>query len=135
MEMNESSMKKLARKGLSLVASFLMVLSAFTTEFAATAHATEITQKDNHIWTKVNLGEISADDSIAITMKTSDGKTFVLPNAQSSSAPKAVLGSVSADGKSLTIAEDIRSRSPLSSAVRILYNIFGSPVTREVHSA
>ena len=91
-------MKKLARRGLSLVLSFLMVASMASTDVSFVSKAEET----NHVWTKVSLSDITSSDSIAITMSTSDGATYVLPNASATnSGPAAVLGTV--DGESLTI--------------------------------
>ena len=92
-------MKKLARRGLSLVLSFLMVASLAYTDISFISNAEET----NHVWTKVSLSDITSSDSIAITMTTSDGETYVLPANSANKAPAAVLGTV-ADG-SLTIAE------------------------------
>ncbi|MBQ7147326.1 MAG: CehA/McbA family metallohydrolase [Pseudobutyrivibrio sp.] len=91
-------MKKMARRGLSLVLSFLMVASLANTDISFVSKAEET----NHVWTKVSLSDITSSDSIAITMTTSDGATYVLPNASATnSGPAAVLGTV--DDKSLTI--------------------------------
>ena len=91
-------MKKLARRGLSLVLSFLMVASLASSDISFVSNAEET----NHVWTKVSLSDITSSDSIAITMTTSDGETYVLPNASSTKAgPAAVLGTV--DGSALTI--------------------------------
>ncbi|SHI79434.1 CehA/McbA family metallohydrolase [Pseudobutyrivibrio xylanivorans] len=93
-------MKKLARRGLSLVLSLLMILSLAYTDVSFVSNAEE----SNHVWTKVSLSDITSSDSIAITMTTSDGTTYVLPNASATKAgPAAVLGTV--DGSSLTIEE------------------------------
>lgn len=90
-------MKKLARRGLSLVLSLLMVVSCAYTDISFISKAEET----NHVWTKVSLSDITSSDSIAITMSTSDGETYVLPNASTGKAPAAVLGTV--DNGSLTI--------------------------------
>ncbi|SDI00130.1 Chitobiase/beta-hexosaminidase C-terminal domain-containing protein [Pseudobutyrivibrio sp. 49] len=90
-------MKKLARRGLSLVLSLLMVVSLANTDISFISKAEET----NHVWTKVSLSDITSSDSIAITMSTSDGETYVLPNASTGKAPAAVLGTV--NNGSLTI--------------------------------
>ena len=90
-------MKKVARKGLSLVLSFLMIVSLAYSDISFTSNAEET----NHVWTRVSLSEITSSDSIAITMQTSDGETYVLPSNSTSKAPVAVLGAVDKD--SLTI--------------------------------
>ncbi len=90
-------MKKLARQGLSLVMSFLMTFSVFFFDFSVSN-----AEETNHIWTKVSLSDIKADDSIAITM-TKDGTTYVLPSKASSKVPPVQVGTVK-DGK-LTISE------------------------------
>ena len=92
-------MKKLARRGLSLVLSLLMVVSLAYTDISFISKAEET----NHVWTKVSLSDITSSDSIAITMSTSDGETYVLPNASTGKAPVAVLGTV--NNGSLTIEE------------------------------
>ncbi len=92
-------MKKLARRGLSLVLSFFMVFSLAFTDISFVSNAEEM----NHIWTRVSLSDITDGDSIAITMTTSDGETYVLPAESTNKAPAAVLGTV--DGASLTIAD------------------------------
>lgn len=92
-------MKKLARRGLSLVLSFLMVASLAFTDISFVSKAEET----NHVWTKVSLSEIGSNDQIAITMIDSNGDTYVLPSAKATNkAPAAVLGTVN-DGK-LTIS-------------------------------
>ncbi|SCZ79589.1 CehA/McbA family metallohydrolase [Pseudobutyrivibrio xylanivorans] len=90
-------MKKLARRGLSLVLSLLMVVSCAYTDISFISKAEET----NHVWTKVSLSDITSSDSIAITMSTSDGEIYVLPNASTGKAPAAVLGTV--NNGSLTI--------------------------------
>lgn len=93
-------MKKMARRGLSLVLSFLMVASTAFTDFSFVSNAAE----SHHKWTKVSLSDITSSDSIAITMTTSDGTTYVLPNASATNAgPTAVIGAV--EDSTLTIAE------------------------------
>ena len=93
-------MKKVSRRALSLVLSFLMTLSFGLYDYPLMSYSAE---EKNHIWTKVNLSEISANDSIAITM-TKGGNTYVLPNAKSTNAgPKAVLATV--ENGSLIIPE------------------------------
>ncbi|SDB22653.1 Chitobiase/beta-hexosaminidase C-terminal domain-containing protein [Pseudobutyrivibrio sp. YE44] len=92
-------MKKMARRGLSLVLSLFMVFSLAFTDLSFVSYAEEA----NHIWTRVSLSDITSGDSIAITMTTSDGETYVLPATSTSKAPAAVLGTV--DGSSLTIAD------------------------------
>ena len=91
-------MRKVTRKALSLVLSFLMTLSVGLCNFPVASFAAEET---NHIWTKVDLEDISADDSIAIAITTADGETYVLPNAETSKAPVATLAKL--DNGSLTI--------------------------------
>lgn len=91
-------MRKVTRKALSLVLSFLMTLSVELCNFPIASFAAEET---NHIWTKVDLEDISADDSIAIAITTADGETYVLPNAETSKAPVATLAKL--DNGSLTI--------------------------------
>ena len=90
-------MKKLARQGLSLVMSFLMTFSVFFFDFSVSN-----AEETNHIWTKVSLSDIKADDSIAITMTKGD-TIYVLPNAATSKVPTAVAATVK-DGK-LIISE------------------------------
>ncbi len=93
-------MKKLARKGLALGLSFLMFASTAYSDLSLIAHAEE----EHHVWTKVSLNDISENDSIAITMTTSDGTTYVLPNAKATNAvPNAKIGTV--DGNTLVMNE------------------------------
>ena len=93
-------MKKMARRGLSLVLSFLMVASTAFTDVSFVSNAAE----SHHKWTKVSLSDITSSDSIAITMTTSDGTTYVLPNASATNAgPAAVIGTV--EDSTLTIAD------------------------------
>ena len=97
-------MKKVSRRALSLVLSFLMTLSFALYDYPIMSYSAE---KINHIWTKVNLSEISENDSIAIAVTEGDN-TYVLPNAQSTNAvPNAVLATVK-NGE-LTIPEGIDS--------------------------
>lgn len=91
-------MKKLARRGLSFVLSFLMVVTTAYSDMSLIAHAEEA----HHVWTKVSLSDIKSDDSIAITMTTSDGTTYVLSKSQNSN-PAAVKATV--NGNNLTIDE------------------------------
>ena len=65
-------------------------------------------------WTKVELEDIKSTDAIAITMTTSDGKTYALSNANgTTSAPTAVVATVSGTtlttGVSDTLAWNIAS--------------------------
>ncbi len=93
-------MRKMARRGLSLVLSFLII---GTTAFSDLSMVSFAADTDDYVWTKVAFSDISETDSIAITMTTSDGTTYVLPNAATSKVPTAVVGTVS-DGM-LTIAD------------------------------
>ncbi len=95
-------MRKASRRTLSLVLSFLMTLSVGVCDFSLVAYAEEPV-KTNHVWTAIDLEDISEDDSIAITMTTADGNTYVLPNAKTSSCPVAKLAMVKGD--SLVVSE------------------------------
>ena len=96
-------MRKAGRKALSLVLSVYMALSVGASDLSIASYAEEEPAKTNHLWTKVDLDKISADDSIAITM-TNDTGTYVLSNALStSSGPKVKVAKV--DGDTLSISE------------------------------
>ncbi len=93
-------MKKLARRGLSLVLAFFMVATTAYSDMSFVSLAEEA----NHVWTKVSLNEITSNDSIAIAVTTSDGETYVMPSVSSTkSGPSAVLATVS--GSELTVSE------------------------------
>ena len=85
-------MKKQLRKVLAVILAIGMLMSTLTV-LGMAADATEAT------WTKVALSEITAEDTIAITMTYGD-TTWLLPNATTSSAPAAVVAAV--DGDTLT---------------------------------
>ncbi len=96
-------MRKAGRKALSLVLSVYMALSVGASDLSIASYAAEEPAKTNHLWTKVDLDKISADDSIAITM-TNDTGTYVLSNALSTnSGPKVKAAKV--DGDTLSISE------------------------------
>lgn len=96
-------MRKAGRKALSLVLSVYMALSVGASDLSIASYAAEKSEATNHLWTKVKLEDISADDSIAITM-TSGGVTYVLSNAQSTkTGPKVKVATV--DGDTLSISE------------------------------
>ncbi|MBQ3773256.1 MAG: chitobiase/beta-hexosaminidase C-terminal domain-containing protein, partial [Pseudobutyrivibrio sp.] len=93
-------MKKLARRGLSLVLAFLMIATTAYSDMSFVSRAEET----NHVWTKVSLGEITSSDSIAIAITTSDGETYVMPSvAATKTGPSAVLATVS--GNELTVLD------------------------------
>ena len=93
-------MKKLARRGLSLVLAFFMVATTAYSDMSFVSLAEE----SNHVWTKVSLNEITSNDSIAIAVTTSDGETYVMPSVSSTkAAPVAVSATVS--GSELTISD------------------------------
>ncbi|SFU74372.1 CehA/McbA family metallohydrolase [Butyrivibrio sp. INlla21] len=97
-------MRKASRRTLSLVLSFLMTLSVGVCDFSLVSFAKEESTKTNHVWTSINLEDISADDSIAITMTTEDGETYVLPSLEATnSGPVAKLSTV--ENGSLTISD------------------------------
>ena len=96
-------MRKASRKALSLVLSFLMTLSVGVFDFSLVTYAEE-PAKANHVWTAIDLEDISDDDSIAITMTTQAGTTYVLPNAKASSSGPVVVTATVKDGE-MTIAE------------------------------
>ena len=52
---------------------------------------------DDAAWTEVTWAEISADDTVAITM-SKDGTTWILPNAATGKTPAAVVASFGDDG-------------------------------------
>ncbi|WP_458459462.1 CehA/McbA family metallohydrolase [Pseudobutyrivibrio sp.] len=93
-------MKKLARRGLSLVLAFFMVLTCAYSDMSFVSLAEET----NHVWTKVSLGEITSSDSIAIAITTSDGETYVMPSAAATkTGPSAVPATV--NGNELTVLD------------------------------
>lgn len=93
-------MKKLARRGLSLVLAFFMVATTAYSDMSFISRAEE----SNHVWTKVSLSEINSSDSIAIAITTSDGETYVMPSGSATkTGPSVVLAAVS--GSELTIAD------------------------------
>ncbi len=96
-------MRKASRKALSLVLSFLMTLSVGVFDFSLVTYAEE-PAKANHVWTAIDLEDISDDDSIAITMTTQEGTTYVLPNAKASSSGPLVATATVKDGE-MTIEE------------------------------
>lgn len=96
-------MRKASRKALSLVLSFLMTLSVGVFDFSLVTYAEE-PAKANHVWTAIDLEDISDDDYIAITMTTQAGTTYVLPNAKASSSGPVVVTATVKDGE-MTIAE------------------------------
>ena len=99
-------MRKAGRKALSLVLSVYMALSVGASDLSIASYAAEKSEATNHLWTKVKLEDISADDSIAITM-TSGGVTYVLPNAQSTkTGPLATAANVDGDTLSITEGND-----------------------------
>lgn len=99
-------MRKAGRRALSLVLSVYMALSVGISDLSIASYAAEEPAKTNHLWTKVKLEDISADDSIAITM-TSGGVTYVLPNAQSTkTGPLATAANVDGDTLSITDGND-----------------------------
>ena len=99
-------MRKAGRKALSLVLSVYMALSVGVSDFSIASYAADNPAQTNHLWTKVEFNQISAGDSIAITM-TSDKGTYVLPNAQATDGgPKAKLANVVGDMLSIPEGED-----------------------------
>ncbi|MBQ8489600.1 MAG: CehA/McbA family metallohydrolase [Pseudobutyrivibrio sp.] len=93
-------MKKLARRGLSLVLAFLMIATTAYSDMSFVSRAEET----NHVWTKVSLGEITSSDSIAIAITTSDGETYVMPSAAATkTGPGAVPATV--NGNELTVLD------------------------------
>lgn len=78
--MNRSIHSKFLAFLLALVMVFSMLpVSALAAEETAT-------------WSKVDLKDIKPEDTIAITMTTTDGTTYVLDNSKgTSSAPTAVM--------------------------------------------
>ena len=54
-------------------------------------------------WAEVELEDITSSDEVAIAMTTSDGTTYVLPNAKASTGPTAVEAEISGD--ELTVSE------------------------------
>ena len=104
--LEEKEMRKAGRRALSLVLSVYMALSVGISDLSIASYAAEEPAKTNHLWTKVKLEDISADDSIAITM-TSGGVTYVLPNAQSTkTGPLATAANVDGDTLSITDGND-----------------------------
>ncbi|MGM9626707.1 MAG: chitobiase/beta-hexosaminidase C-terminal domain-containing protein, partial [Faecousia sp.] len=91
--MNRSIHSKFLAFLLALVMVFSMLpVSAMAAEETAT-------------WSKVELEDIEPTDTIAITMTTSDGTTYVLDNANGTkSAPVAVIGTVSENMLTTTTA-------------------------------
>ena len=91
--MNRSIHSKFLAFLLALVMVFSMLpVSALAAEETAT-------------WSKVELKDINPTDTIAITMTTSDGTTYVLDNSKGTkSAPVAVVGTVSGDTLTTTTA-------------------------------
>ncbi|MCI7096344.1 MAG: hypothetical protein MR939_04000, partial [Clostridiales bacterium] len=89
--MNRSIHSKFLAFLLALVMVFSMLpVSALAAEETAT-------------WSKVDLKDIKPEDTIAITMTTTDGTTYVLDNSKgTSSAPTAVMGTVSDDTLTIT---------------------------------
>lgn len=99
-------MRKAGRKALSLVLSVYMALSVGASDLSIASYAAEKSEATNHLWTKVKLEDISADDSIVITM-TSGGVTYVLSNAQSTkTGPLATAANVDGDTLSIPKGED-----------------------------
>ena len=99
-------MRKAGRKALSLVLSVYMALSVGVSDLSIASYAADNSAKPNHLWTKVEFNQISAGDSIAITM-TSDKGTYVLPNAKATDGgPEAKLANVVGDMLSIPEGED-----------------------------
>ena len=82
-------MKTRSKKLLALFLSIAMCLSMLPS--VAFAADTDVTA-----WTKVSLDEITAEDTIAITMSTADGDTYALPTVGGGAKgqPLAVAGTV-----------------------------------------
>ena len=80
--------RSIPSKFLAFLLALVMVISMLPVSvFAVGESAT---------WSKVELKDINPTDTIAITMTTSDGTTYVLDNSKgTSSAPTAVVGTVS----------------------------------------
>ena len=66
-------MRKAGRKALSLVLSVYMALSVGVSDFSIASYAADNPAQTNHLWTKVEFNQISAGDSIAITMTNDTG--------------------------------------------------------------
>ncbi|MBR4707743.1 MAG: CehA/McbA family metallohydrolase, partial [Pseudobutyrivibrio sp.] len=91
-------MKKLARRGLAFVLSFLMIVTTAYSDMSLIALADEV----HHVWTKVELSQISPNDSIAITM-TKDGITYVLSNEKKVTSNPAAIPASIIDANSISI--------------------------------
>ena len=86
-------MRKQLKRWCSLLLTLVMVVSLLPTAVLAA-------DPESATWTKVELADIAATDTVAITM-TKDGKTWILPNDKGTqSAPSAITGTVS--GNTLT---------------------------------
>jgi hypothetical protein len=94
-------MKKLARRGLAFVLSFLMIVTTAYSDMSLIALADEV----HHVWTKVELSQISPNDSIAIAT-SKDGVTYVLPNSKTSGAVVGVKADVNGDTLVITEGKD-----------------------------
>ena len=86
--------KRRTSRFLAIVLLVAMTLSLMPTTMAYAEESTT--------WTQTTLDQITADDTIAITMTSSSGTTYVLPTAAAdSTGPKAE--EVTPDGTTLTL--------------------------------
>ncbi len=93
--MHTQKSTRIARKLLSLLLALGMIISMLPMSALALQRATSDT------WTKVDLADITADDTVAITMTASSGATYILPNAAATSAGPAAVA-VTPEGDTLT---------------------------------
>ena len=94
-------MKK-GKRGKKLIAGILAMVMAVSL-LSGTLVFSAFAEDETYTWVEIDAGDITSSDLIAITMTTSGGTTYVLPNAAVSKGPTAVLATVS--GEILTISE------------------------------
>ena len=86
-------MKTIKKRSLSFMLSLLVLVTTIFGNVSLTAYADETTTSVT--WTKTSLEEITADDTVMITSTKSDGTTYAMSTACSSSAPAVLSVTVS----------------------------------------
>lgn len=91
-------MKEMKKKILSFALAMLVMFSTALGNAGLTVSAEETSVK----WTKVNLADITAEDTVMITMTTSSGKTYALSTTEKNNSGGPLAKSVVIDNNSIT---------------------------------